>query len=93
LLGPRPSLRSSRIMDPGSDRIVVPIPSRDWALSAIEDLRREGMTAELEGRNACGSWLVGIEGPAGTIAEIRYSLYPPPKPVCWESFVNDAIRA
>ena len=40
-----------------------------------------------------GSWLVRIEGPAGTIAEIRYSLQPPPEPVCWEAFVNAAIRA
>ena len=72
---------------------MVPIPSRDWALCAIEDLRREGLAAELEGRNALGSWLVRIEGPAGTIAEIRYSLDPPPEPVCWEAFVNAAIRA
>jgi hypothetical protein len=71
---------------------VVPILSRDWALCAIEDLRREGLTAELEGRNALGSWLVRIEGPAGTIAEIRYSLHPRPEPVCWEGFVNDSIR-
>jgi hypothetical protein len=78
---------------PGSDSIVVPIPSREWALSAIEDLRREGLTAELEGRNALGSWLVRIEGPAGTIAEIRNSLQPPPEPVCWEAIVNDLIRA
>jgi len=80
-------------VDPGFDSIVVPIPSRDWALCAIEDLRREGLTAELEGRNALGSWLVRIEGHAGTIAEIRYSLHPPPEPVCWETFVNAAIRA
>jgi hypothetical protein len=71
----------------------VPIPSRDWALCAIDDLRLEGLTAELEGRNALGSWLVRIEGPAGTIAEIRDSLQPPPEPVCWETFVNAAVRA
>ena len=80
-------------MDPGSDSIVVPIPTRDWALCAIEDLHREGLTAELEGRNAVGSWLIRIDGPAETIAEIRHSLHPPPEPVCWEAFVNASIRA
>jgi hypothetical protein len=78
---------------PRSDRIVVPIPSRDWALSAIEDLRREGMSAELVGQNATGSWLVMIEGPADSIAEIRYSVQPRSEPVCWEAFVNAAVRA
>jgi len=77
---------------PGSDSIVVPIPSRDWALCAIEDLCREGLSAELEGQNARGSWLVRIEGPAGTIAEIRYSIQPRGAPVCWEAFVNAAIH-
>jgi hypothetical protein len=73
---------------PGSDSIVVPIPSRAWALCAIEDLRREGMSAELVGQNARSSWLVRIEGPAGSIAEIRFSLQPRAEPVCWEAFVN-----
>jgi hypothetical protein len=93
LLDPHPSRRSNPVVGAGSDSIVVPIPSRDWALCAIEDLRREGLTAELEGRNALGSWLVRIEGPDGTIAEIRDSLHPPPEPVRWEAFVNAAIRA
>jgi hypothetical protein len=75
-------------VDPGSDSIVVPIPSRDWALCAIEDLRREGMSAELVGQNARGRWLVRIEGPAGSIAEIRFSLRPRSEPVSWESIVN-----
>jgi hypothetical protein len=78
---------------PRSDRIVVPIPSRDWALSAIEDLRREGMSAELVGQNATGSWMVMVEGPADSIAEIRYSVQPRSEPVCWEAFVNAAVRA
>jgi hypothetical protein len=77
---------------PGSDSIVVPIPSRDWAMSAIEDLRREGMSAELVGQHAGSRWLVRIEGPAGSIAEIRRSLQPLGEPVCWEAFVNAAIR-
>ena len=76
-----------------SDSIVVPIPSRDWALSAIEDLRREGMSAELVGQNARSSWLVRIEGPAGSIAEIRFSLQPRGEPVCWEAFVNGSSVA
>ena len=80
-------------MGPRSDRILVPIPSRDWALSAVEDLRREGMSAELVGQTATGSWVVMIEGPAGSIAEIRNSLQPPSEPVCWEAFVNAAVRA
>lgn len=92
LLDPHPSQRGKRVVGPGSDSIVVPIPSRDWALCAIEDLRREGLSAELVGQNARGSWLVRIEGPAGSIAEIRYSLQPRGEPVRWEAFVNAAIR-
>jgi hypothetical protein len=76
----------------GTDTIVVPIPSRDWALCAIEDLRWEGLSAELDGQNARGSWLVRIEGPSETIAVIRHSLQPPGAPVCWEAFVNAAMR-
>jgi hypothetical protein len=72
---------------------VVPIPSRDWALCAIEDLRREGLSAELVGQNARGSWLVRIDGSAGLIAEIRCSLQPQGEPVSWEAFVNAAIGA
>ena len=79
-------------MGPGLDSIVVPIPSRDWALSAIEDLRREGMSAELVGQNAARRWLVWIEGPAASIAEIRFSLQPRCEPVRWEAFVNATIR-
>src|SRR5205807_7204398 len=74
LLARHRSQRSSPILGPGLDSIVVPIPSRDWALSAIEDLRREGMSAELVGQNAARRWLVWIEGPAASIAEIRFSL-------------------
>ena len=71
---------------------MVPIPSREWALCAIEDLRREGLSAELEGQDARGSWLVRIEGPAGSIEEIRRGLQPRGAPVCWEAFVNAVIR-
>ena len=70
----------------------MPIPSRDWALCAIEDLRREGLSAELVGQNERGGWLVRIEGPAPSIAEIRHSLQPRDEPVCWEAFVNTAMR-
>jgi hypothetical protein len=59
---------------PGSDSIVVPIPSHEWALCAVQDLRREGMSAELVGQSSRSGWLVRIEGPAGSIAEIRWSL-------------------
>ncbi len=47
-------------MSPGPESVVVPIPSREWALCAMEDLRREGLSAELEGQDARGSWLVRI---------------------------------
>jgi hypothetical protein len=75
----------------GSDSIVVPIPSRDWALCAIDDLRREGMSAQLVGQNASGSWLVKIEGPARSIAEIRSSLQPPGERVSWETSADAAM--
>ncbi len=71
---------------------MVPIPSRDWALCAIEDLRREGLSAELVGKNERDSWLVRIEGPARSIAQIRYSLHGTGESVCWEAFVNTAMR-
>ena len=75
----------------GLDSVVVPVPSREWAVCAIEDLRREGLSAELRGQDAGGLWLVRIEGPAGTVAEIRCGLQPPRPLVCWETFVNDAV--
>ena len=90
---PHPLRRGNRDVPPASDSVVAPIPSRDWALCAIEDLRREGLSAELEGQDARGRWLVRIEGPAESIAEIRYSLEPRGASVCWEAFVNAAIRA
>jgi hypothetical protein len=77
----------------GCDSIVVPIPSHDWALCLIEDLCREDLSAALEGQDANGGWLVRIEGSAGSIAEIRYSLQPRAAAVCWEDIVNAAIRA
>jgi len=76
---------------PGMDSVVVPVPSREWALCAIEDLRREGLFADLDGQDANGMWQVRVEGPAGTIAEIRYGLQPPRARVCWETFVNAAV--
>lgn len=69
----------------------MPIPSREWALCAIEDLRREGFSADLVGQDARGSYLVRIEGPAESIAEIRYGLQPRGAAVCWEAFVNAAL--
>lgn len=75
----------------GMDSIRVPVASREWALCAVEDLRREGLTAELDGQDADGLWQVRVEGPAGTIAEIRYGLQLPRARVCWETFVNAAV--
>ena len=71
---------------------MVSIPSREWALCAKEDLPREGLSAELEGRDARGSWLARIEGPAGSIGEIRCGLQSRDAPVCWEAFVNAVVR-
>ena len=79
-------------MSPGPESVVVPIPSREWALCAMEDLRREGLSAELEGQDARGRWLVRIEGPAGSIGEIRCGLQPRGAPVCWEAFVIAVVR-
>ena len=76
---------------PTMDSVVVPVPSREWALAAVADLRGEGLDAVLLGRMDDGLWHVRIEGPAGTIAEIRYGLAPTPKRVCWETFVNAAL--
>ncbi len=73
------------------DTIVVPVPTREWALVAIEDLRRESLTAELEGQNADGFWLVKIEGPAGSIAEIRYGVHAPRRAVNWEAPLNPPV--
>ena len=78
-------------MSPESDRVTVPIPTHDWAQGAIRDLRREGLSAELVGQDARGQWLLRIEGPAESIAEIRYQRQPRGAPVCWEAFVNDAV--
>jgi hypothetical protein len=73
------------------DRVVVPVPSREWALCAIEDLRREGMTAELDGEDAGGCWRVKIEGSEVSIAEIRSALRRPREAVSWDAFVNAAV--
>jgi hypothetical protein len=75
----------------GLDSVVVPVPTREWAACAIEDLRREGLSAELQGQDLGGLWLVRIEGPVGLITEIRFELQPPGPPVCWETFVNCAV--
>ena len=77
-------------MNPGPHSVTVPIPSREWALVAIEDLRGEGLSAALEGQDAAGNWLLRIDGPAYSIGEIRHGLQPLNAPVCWESFVNAA---
>lgn len=73
------------------DTIVVPVPTREWALVAIEDLRRECLTADLEGQDADGFWLVKIEGPAGSIAEIRYALHAPGRAFNWEALLNPTV--
>ena len=73
------------------DNVVVSVASRAWALGAVDDLRREGLGAEMIGQDAAGLWQVRVEGPSGTIAEIRYELQRPRARVCWETFVNSAI--
>lgn len=71
------------------DSIDVPVPGRKWALCAIEDLRREGLEAELLGcPGDDGPWTVRVSGPAETINEIRVALEVPAQKLCWESLVN-----
>ena len=70
---------------------MVPVPSREWALSAVDDLRAEGFSAEVVGQDCDGLWQVRVEGPAGSIAEMRYAMNTPRANVCWETFVNEAV--
>ncbi|HEV1997264.1 MAG TPA: hypothetical protein VGR61_03920 [Candidatus Dormibacteraeota bacterium] len=74
------------------DTIVVKIPSRDWAMCAIDDLATEGLTAELlDTLDAEGVYQLRITGPFETIDVIRQELHVPQTRVCWETFVNAAI--
>lgn len=76
------------------ESIDVPVPGRKWALCAIEDLRREGLEAELLGcLGDDGPWTVRVSGPAETINEIRVALEVPAKSLSWESFINAAITS
>jgi hypothetical protein len=73
--------------------ILVHFPRQDWAHSAMEDLRREGCDAQLlPGPGLDGTWCLRVSGSAAQIHEIRQSMQPI-QPVCWETFVNDAIAS
>jgi hypothetical protein len=75
------------------DVVVVPFPRQDWALCAIEDLRREGCQAELlPAPTADGSWCLQITGPEDRIHLIRQSMQPIER-VCWETFVNACVAS
>ena len=77
------------------DTIVIKLPSREWAMCAIDDLATEGLDAELlDTIDADGLYQLRISGPFETIDVIRSGLESelhPPTRVCWESFVNAAI--
>jgi hypothetical protein len=74
------------------DSIVIKIPTREWALCAIEDLAAEGVRAELlDWTDEAGLHQVRVSGCAESINAIRYELHIAENRVCWESFVNAAI--
>ena len=76
------------------DTIVVKIPTREWALSAIGDLATEGLTGELlEDLDTDGLHQLRISGPFETIDVIRQELEAAPTRICWETFVNAAIAS
>ncbi|MFY9615655.1 MAG: hypothetical protein WAT58_09685 [Candidatus Dormiibacterota bacterium] len=71
------------------DRVVIRIPSREWAVDAIDDLRCEGFVATLLEPESCdGPWRLLVEGPAEKIACMRQAAHGPIQPFCWETFVN-----
>jgi hypothetical protein len=73
------------------DVVVVPFPRQDWALSAVDDLRKEGCCAELlPGPAPDGSWCVEVSGSAEQLYLIRQSMQPIQR-VCWETFINATI--
>ena len=74
------------------DSIVIKVPTRPWALCAIKDLEREGLTAVLLDRqDADGLYQLQVSGCAETISVMRYELHVAENRVCWETFVNEAI--
>ena len=74
------------------DRIVVKIPTRPWAVSAVDDLIAEGVKAKLlDCQDAAGLYQVEVSGCPESIALIRYELHIAENRVCWETFVNEAI--
>ena len=69
--------------------MLVPFPRLEWALAAIDDLRREGCVAELMPWNPRDTtWSVRVGGSPDQIAVIRREVEPAPAQVCWEEFVN-----
>ncbi|MDP9325536.1 MAG: hypothetical protein M3O87_03255 [Candidatus Dormibacteraeota bacterium] len=71
------------------DRVIVRIPTREWAVDAIGGLRDEGFEATLLEPEVCdGPWRLLVEGPADRIACMRQGAHGPSQPFCWEAFVN-----
>jgi hypothetical protein len=74
------------------DSIVIKIPTREWALCAIDDLAAEGIQAELlDQTDDAGLHQLLVCGCEESINVIRYELHIAENRVCWESFVNAAI--
>jgi len=74
------------------DSVIVRFPRRDWALSAVQELRREGCRAELiEPYPGDTSWGLLVSGPAEAIEVLRAETRPCLSDVCWETFVNETL--
>ncbi|HEV3233585.1 MAG TPA: hypothetical protein VG329_03450 [Candidatus Dormibacteraeota bacterium] len=73
------------------ERVVLRIPTREWAVDAIDDLRGEGFEATLLDPDTCdGPWRLLVEGPADMIARMRQAVHGPIQPFCWETWVNQS---
>ena len=76
------------------DSIVIKVPTRPWALCAIDDLAAEGLTAVLlDCTDDAGLYQLHVSGCSERINVIRYELHVAENRVCWESFVNGAIAS
>ncbi|MEA2682247.1 MAG: hypothetical protein QOK05_575 [Chloroflexota bacterium] len=74
------------------DWIIVKVPTRPWALCAIDDLAAEGLKAELlDCTDEAGLYQLRVSGCAESINLIRYELHAPENRICWETFVNATI--
>jgi hypothetical protein len=76
------------------DSIVIHLPRRDWAISALDDLRGEGCRGVLVGGPDCdGQWALQVTGPAEKIAMMRYEMNLDANRICWEQYINGLALA